>query len=167
METLFTDGGWTLTRESAPLPDGRLKTDIRIHRADSVHIIAVPSPGRVLLLKEFRPFFQQHVWMIPSGKADKESDMAVAAQRELREETGYEAASLKLLSTVNFNDRFSFSNHIFLANDLTKNPLPPEEHEWFEVHDLPIDEALEKVLASPNTSLISAYALLRYMKENA
>lgn len=167
MELLFKGNGWNATRESAELPDGRVNTADIIHRPDTVHIIAITEPGRVLILREFRAFYGEYVWMIPSGKADKEQDMYVAAQRELREETGYEARQLELLSTMNQIDTLDYSLHVFIARDLVKNPLPQESTELIEVHELPIEEALEKVLTSPKTHLISSYALLRYMREHS
>lgn len=167
MEELFSSHGWLVTLESAPLPDGRTKTGVRIHRADAAHIIAVPSPGRVLLIREFRPFYGQYIWMLPSGKADKEDDIVAAAQRELREETGFEAMSVEHFSTVNHTDALTFSNHIFIATDLRKNPLPQDPDELIEVHDLPVDEALENVLTSPKVHLASAYALLRYLRDRS
>lgn len=166
MDELFNAGGYSAAWEIAQLPGGGQKKAVRIHRADSVHVIAVPSPGRVLLLREFRPFHGEYLWMIPSGKADKESGMEEAAQRELREETGFEAATLRHFSTVNLNDQLAFFHHIYVGTGLSKNPLPQDDDERIEVHELPIEEALEKVLVSPKTSVVSAYALLRYLREN-
>lgn len=167
METLFSEGGWSAVRESAPLPDGRTKTGIRIYRADSVHVIAFTAPGRILVLREFRPYWGDYVWAIPSGTADKGGDIVEAAQRELQEESGYEAGTMTLLSTANLTDSLTLTSNFFVATDLKKNPLPQDADEMIEVHDLPIEEALEKVLSSPKVHLTSAYALLRYMKENA
>lgn len=166
MEELFNADGLSASWETAPLPDGRVKKGVRIHRVDSVHVIAITAPGRVLVLREFRPFWGEYVWMIPSGKADKGGDMKETAQRELQEETGYEAAKVEFQSTVEANDAFTFSHHVFIASDLSKNPLPQDADELIEVHEMPIEEALEKVLASPKVHMQSAYALMRYLREN-
>lgn len=167
MSFLFEGNGWSASRENAQLPDGRVTTADIIHRPNTVHIIAISKPGHVLLLREFRAFYGEYVWMIPSGKADKEQDMYAAAQRELREETGYEARQLDLVSTMNQSETLDYSLHVFLARDLFKNPLPQDLTELIEVHELPIEEALEKVLASSKTHLISSYALLRYMRDSS
>lgn len=167
MEELLNEGGWKVTRESAPLPDGRVKTGLRIYRADAVHIIAQISPEKILMLREFRPFYGEYIWMLPSGKADKGGSMLDTAQRELREETGYEAEHMEWQSTSNQTDTLVFSNHVFLASGLRKNPLPQDEDELIEVHEMTAEEALQKVLASPKVHIMSAYALLRYLRERS
>ena len=59
------------------------------------------------MLREYRPFYGTYIWMIPSGKADKEKDILVAAQRELQEETGITATEYRLFEkqTHQFSDR--------------------------------------------------------------
>ena len=165
MEELFNDHGWKIIVESAELPDGRLKHIARVHRADSAHIIAFSKEGHILLLKEYRPFYQNYIWMLPSGRIDKEKDVYAGAMRELQEETGYAAKSLEKLWETKHTESMNMTNHIFIAKDLLHDPLPQDEDELIEVHDLLIEEALNDILASPEVHTPSAYALLRYQKE--
>lgn len=153
--------------EEAPLPDGRTKKMMRLTRCDSVHILAFPSPEKIFLLREFRPFYQDYIWMLPSGKVDKETDIQKAAQRELQEETGFRADSLKLYCSTNSTESIRFTNHIFVGKNLQKDPLEQDHDELIEVHEMSIDDAIEKVLGSPVVHTASAYALLRYARENA
>ncbi len=165
MEELFSGHGWRVTMEEAPLPDGRVKMIARVHRPDSSHILAFDEAGNILILREYRPFYSDYIWMLPSGRVDKETDMHEAAQRELREETGLRAAEMKHLWTVHHSESMAFANHIFLARDLIEDPLDQDHDEWIEVHRFPAEEALEKILGSPIVHLPSAYALLRYLRE--
>jgi ADP-ribose pyrophosphatase len=166
IEELFAGYGWKVTLDTAPLPDGRTKTALRVKRADTVHVIAETGRDTIIVIREFRPFYGEYIWMLPSGRADKENnDINVAAQRELQEETGYRAAHIEHLWTANHSETFICSNHIFLARDLTHDPLPQDDDELIEVHELLIEEALDKVLQSPTVHLTSAYALLRYLRE--
>lgn len=165
MNTLFEGGGWKVVQESAPLPDGRTKTVARVYRADGAHIIAFKTPDTILMLREFRPFFGGYIWMLPSGKVDKETDIEAAAQRELQEETGYRADSIKHLWTVNYSESVGWQNHIFEARELHPDPLPQDEDELIEVHEMSIEEALEKIHNSPKVHMTSAYALMRYLRE--
>lgn len=166
IEELFAGYGWNVTLESASLPDGRVKTALRVRRSDTVHIIAETGRDTIVVIREYRPFYGEYIWMLPSGRADKgEAHIADAAQRELREETGYRAGHMEHLWTANLSETFISDNHIFLARDLVADPLPPEEDEMIEVHELPIEDALEKILHSPKVHLTSAYGLLRYLRE--
>ena len=153
--------------EEASLPDRKIKKKlVRVHRCDSVHILAFPEPSKILLLREFRPFYKTYIWMLPSGRVDKENDIEEAAQRELQEETGFRAKSLEHYCSTQHSESMDFSNHIFIAKDLTEDPLTKDEHELMEVHPMSVEEAIEKVLGSAVVHTTSAYALLRYAREH-
>jgi len=166
MSELFNAHGWKITLDSASLPDGREEKMVRVHRCDAVHIIPISSEGNIVMIREFRPFYGTYIWMIPSGKVDKEHDIEEAAQRELREETGYFAKDLKHYCTTHFSEAIDKANHIFIARDLHHDPLPQDECELIEVHEVPLEEAIENVLGSEYVHTTSAYALLRYAREN-
>ncbi|NOS67995.1 MAG: NUDIX hydrolase [Candidatus Peribacteraceae bacterium] len=165
-EELFNAHGWKIARESASLPDGRVKDMIVVSRPDSVHILAFPTPSTILMLREYRPRYKTHIWMVPSGRADKENDMKAAAQRELQEETGFRANHLEFYCTTRHSETLLSANHIFIARDLVKDPLPQDSDEMIEVHEVSLDQAIENVLGSEQVHTASAFALLRYAREH-
>jgi 8-oxo-dGTP pyrophosphatase MutT (NUDIX family) len=165
MEELFNQFDWRLTLETAPLPDGRVKKSVRLHRCDSVHILAFPTKESVLMIEEFRPFYGEYIFMIPSGKADKETDMLVAADRELREETGFAARTLIPYGKTNMTDSITITNHIFIGKDLYSSPLQQDPDELIKVHEMSLPDAIFKVLSSPKVHTPSAFALLKYARE--
>ena len=152
--------------DEASLPDGRKKKLVRVHRCDSVHVLAFQKDSQILLLREFRPFYGKYVWMLPSGRVDKENDIEAGAQRELQEETGFRAKSLEHYCSTRHSESMDFTNHIFIAKDLVEDPREQDEDELIEVHAMPLKEAIEKVLQSPIVHTASAYALLRYTYEH-
>jgi ADP-ribose pyrophosphatase len=162
---LYSGHGWRVFVDEASLPDGRRKKVARIERADSVNILAFPSPGKLIVLREYRPYYGAYIWMLPSGRVDKEKDIVAGAQRELQEETGYRAGSLKHLWTVHHSESMNFANHIFLAKDLTEDPLPQDADEMIEVHLLTPEEALKNIEESAKVHAVSAYAVRRWMGE--
>ncbi|MDA1292577.1 MAG: NUDIX hydrolase [bacterium] len=167
MTVLWSDKDWQVILEPATLPDGRIKKVVRVKRPDSAHILAFTKEKKVLILREYRPYYGEYIWMIPSGRIDKEKDILQAAQRELREETGFRAKTLYHWCDTNYSESIIGTNHIFIASDLEKDPLPQDDDEEIEVHELGIEEALENVLQSPYVHTASAYALLRYIREKA
>src|SRR4051812_47048578 len=65
-----------------------------------VGIVAVTDEGKLLLIEQFRPPMNARVIEIPAGLAGDEAgheaeELAVAARRELLEETGYAARVMK------------------------------------------------------------------------
>lgn len=165
-EELFSGHGWRLTLEEAPLPDGRRKTIVRARQCDRVHILAITGNGAVLLLKEFRPFYGDYLWMLPTGKVDKEDRIEVAALRELREETGQRADELEHYFSATYFEGLAIQAHVFVAKKLHPDPLPQDATELMEVHAVSFSDAIEKVQTSPVIHTISAYALLRYAREH-
>jgi ADP-ribose pyrophosphatase len=167
MQELFNGHGWRVTLEDGVFPDGRIKQVAQVHRCDSVHIVAVPAPGRVLLLREYRPILKEWVWMLPSGKMDKagEADPLVAAQRELQEETGFRAARLEPLLISRPAETIDQCNHLFVATDLSPAPLACDDDELMEVHDLTLDEAIANVFARQPVHSLSVIGLLAYARQ--
>ena len=163
MSEHFSCHGWKFTFEQAKLPDGRTTKDVRVHRPEASHIIALVDDDHVLLIKEFQPFYGHYMWTLPGGKLDKELDLIEGAQRQLREETGYRANSLKELWRVNVSDTLNYTHHIFLGKDLVKDPLPQDDDELIEVHTCTLEEALKNVESSEKIHMPSAYALRRFM----
>lgn len=165
MTRLFEGHGWTIDLETAELPDGRKAERTRAAYSDTVHILAFNGDGNILMLREYRPFYKTYIWMIPSGHVDKEKDPLVAAGRELQEETGFKAKKIAFLWTSNSSEKLKDTSHFYHAENLTKDPLPQDEDELIEVHPLPIEAALEKVLTSQVVHMASAYGLMRFIRE--
>lgn len=166
-EELYKGHGWRITLDTAKLPDGRTTKKSRGHYADTVHLLAVTEEKKLLVLREYRPFYGTYIWMLPSGHVDKEADHAIAADRELREETGYRAASLQHLWSANATEKLSSMNHFYLATSLSHDPLPQDADELIEVHVLAPEEAYQKIIASDYVHLASAYAVLRFLREQS
>ncbi|MFH0851157.1 MAG: NUDIX hydrolase [Candidatus Peregrinibacteria bacterium] len=165
-QEFYKGHGWRVSYEEAPLPNGKVKRIARVYRCDTAHIIAITETGNVLLIREFRPFFQEYVWMLPTGRVNKEPDPKAAALRELQEETGYRAGKITFLCKANHSEGFPSENHVFVARNLTKDPLPPDDTELIEVQECTVPEAIEKIFICKHVHMPSAFGLLRYAREN-
>lgn len=166
MDELYSDKDWQVLLESASLPDGREKRVSRVKRADSAHIIAFKDDNTILMLREYRPYYGTYIWMIPSGRIDKETDHLAGAQRELQEETGFRAEQLDLLCKTNYSESLIATNYIYVARGLVNDPLPQDDDELIEVHECTLEQSLDNVLTSDVVHTASAYALFYYRHYN-
>ena len=72
--------------------DRRHRVDVVEHGA-SLAIVATPTPGEVVLVRQYRHPVRSMLWEIPAGTAEPGEAPLEGAKRELREETGYRGAA--------------------------------------------------------------------------
>jgi ADP-ribose pyrophosphatase len=131
--------------------DGRRSTrDIAAHPG-AVAVVAVDPEDRVLLVRQWRHATGGSLLEIPAGTLDRHpdgtvEDPAIAAARELEEETGSRAGAWRHLGA--FYTAPGFTNelmHLYLATDLTSahaDGLQPDEDEHLELVPIPFADAL-------------------------
>ncbi len=111
-----------------------------------VAIMAVTREGKLLLVEQYRPPVGAQVIELPAGlvgdlpESDDES-FEEAAERELLEETGYAAASLRVRAQGPISAGMSSEViHFVEASDLAKiGPGGGDETEQSEVHEVDLD----------------------------
>lgn len=113
----------------ARYPDGATKVFERIRRIPSVAVIPIDARGRVLLIREFREASGHWRLTVPGGRVDRERSPKQAAQRELREEAGVRARSLRLLSKSTSRGYLYWPWYVYVARDLVHDPLPQDQGE--------------------------------------
>ena len=121
----------------------------------AVAILALDDRDRVLMVRQYRSPAGRVLLEIPAGTLDIDAasgaveDPALAAPRELEEETGYRAGSLRLLTSFWTAPGFATElMHLYLATGLVPaddERLGPDEDERLELERVPWAEALALV----------------------
>lgn len=125
-------------------------------------VVAIDDEGRVCLLHQYRLATENWLWELPAGKIDDNEPPFETAQRELAEEAGCEAGQWQPLGEiVSSPGVFDEVIHLYLARDLKPATAQREEHEIFELHWMPLDEAVEWALNGKLVDAKSIIALLR------
>ncbi len=68
--------------------------------SDYVTVVAVTLQGALLLVRQYRPAVRTQTLELPSGHVERGESPEEAAERELAEETGYEAMAFEHLGTL-------------------------------------------------------------------
>lgn len=91
---------------------GERHSFFRIDSADWVNVVPVTRTGEIVMVRQYRHGLREVTLEIPGGMVDPGEAPADAAARELLEETGYRAARIEALGSVNPNPAL-FGNRLF------------------------------------------------------
>jgi 8-oxo-dGTP pyrophosphatase MutT (NUDIX family) len=144
-------------------PDGRPGIYGVVHfRNKAVGVLALDAQDRVLLVGQYRYPLDQYSWEIPEGGGSPGESPLTTAQRELREETGYEAGQWRELLRSHLSNSISDEEAIaYLATDLTPGPARPEGTEQLQVKWVPLAQVMDMIGRGELTDALSVLALQR------
>ena len=140
-----------LDLDTVRFPDGSTGSlEMIRHPGASAVLPFLDDPGgadpRVVLIRQFRHAADQVIWEIPAGCLDAGERPEDCAQRELREETGYRAEGVQLLTTIYTTPGFTDEQiHLFIATGLARGEHAREADEFVEVRTVPWSDVLAMV----------------------
>ena len=142
-EVLMKGRAFTIRRDYLKTPDGReTKFDI-VEHGGSVIIIPIDHEGNLLFVRQYRHAAGIDLLELPAGTRDGDEPFEECAAREIREETGMEAETLKHVGSFYLAPGYSTEYMgVFLATDLKHNPLEADDDEFLSVEKIPVGEAL-------------------------
>lgn len=129
-QTVYAGKVFGIRRDEVIEPTGVRTTREMITHPGSVVVLPVLPDGRVLLIQQYRYAARQFLWELVAGRIDEGETPLQAAERELKEETGYCAESLKVFleffPTPGFLEE---KMYLLLAEGLTPGKATPEDDE--------------------------------------
>jgi ADP-ribose pyrophosphatase len=148
---LIYQNPWTKVREDiAEMPNGKTTIYGVIECGQCVGVLPFLDNEHVVMVRQYRYVFgEDHRWEMPTGGVKPGESLEEAARRELREEVGYDAAELQLVSTY-FTSKSIMQEigYLFIGRGLTQVGAIPDETEFLEVAVFPFQEVLQMVLDS-------------------
>lgn len=148
MDVLIGDRGWH-TYQIVRHPGGAA-------------VLPLHEDGTVTLIRQLRPAADGFLLEIPAGRLSPGEDPALAAVRELVEETGLTGRELVPLGILHSSPGvFDEVIHLYLATGLTQGESEPEAYEDICCQRIPFAEALEMAADGRITDGKTITALLR------
>jgi|SRR5579884_1444884 len=146
-ETIFRGKIVTLRVDRIKLPDGsESKREIVEHKG-AVCIVPVREDGMVLMTRQFRLAAGKPLLEVPAGTLEDGEAPEVCAARELEEETGYKAGSLRPLFNAYVSPGYDTEQiRAYLATGLTPGQTHTDPDENVEIVPIPLAEIEEMVL---------------------
>ncbi|WP_227352786.1 NUDIX hydrolase [Haladaptatus salinisoli] len=141
-------GKYTVGYDTLRRPDGKTVRRVWFDPPDSVAIVA-RTGDEIVLIEEYRPRLGETVVSCPAGRVEPGESFEAAARRELREETGYEAGSVRHLETYYPAAGMRKRRGIVFASELTPGRQRLESDEFIDVRTVPVADAVDAVRAAP------------------
>ena len=120
--------------------------DIVEHSGGSI-LVAITDEGKILMVRQYRKALEKPLLELPAGKLDPGEDPEVTAVRELQEETGYTASSVKFMLTFYPTCGYSSETlHIYICRGLTPGETSWDDTECMDILEYDADELLDMIM---------------------
>jgi ADP-ribose pyrophosphatase len=165
-EELLVAKRFRVVRHTTIGRDGKPHIRESVQHPGAVAILPLLAGDRVCLIRNERIAVGRTLIEVPAGTLEPNEDPAANAARELIEETGYRAGTIRklcefMMSPGILNER----THLYLATDLTPGPTAREAGEEIENLEVTWDEALAMVDSGAIEDAKTIVALLYYDRQ--
>lgn len=152
--------------DTAELPNGQTATREVIEHPGGVCIAALTEHDELYVVRQFRYPYSEVVTELPAGKREYGEDPELCGRRELTEETGMIAGKFQFMGELYPTPGYCGEIiYLYLATDLTRGEMHPDEDDFLEVEKIPLEKLVEMVLsgeikdAKTQTLVLKIYAL--------
>ncbi len=149
--------------DDAQLSNGKIVSREVVEHRGGVGILPITAQGGVLLVKQYRYPYGELLLEIPAGKLELGETPFETGVRELREETGMNAAryfdlGIDYPSPGYCNEKI----HLYAADGLTEIGQKLDEGEFLNVLSVPLTEALTMIYNGELKDSKTVIALMKY-----
>lgn len=119
-----------------------------VEHSGAVAVIVRPTPTQLVLVRQYRAPLARYTWEVCAGGIDPGEEPLDAARRELREETGYRAGSMRRLWSAYSAPGFCTELlHFFETDDVERGATDFDEGEDIETRTFDLAELQAMIVA--------------------
>ncbi len=161
-ETKFEGRIFKVRIENVELENGQAAYREFVDHPGGVGIVAITPDKKMLMVKQYRKAIEDETIEIPAGKLERGEDPLECGMRELEEETGYKAREFISLGFLYPSPGFTDEKtYVYLAKDLYKGMVNPDEDEFLDILEVPIEEIKSKIM---NNEINDAKTIIGFFK---
>ncbi len=135
--------------DQVALPSGETAERELVFHPGGVAVLPITADNKMIFVKQFRKPLEKVTLEIPAGKIEGRDDAPLkTAQRELEEETSYQAKKWEKITSFYLSPGFANEIlHIYEAKDLifVEEPLPQDTDETIELFTLTLAQAKKEI----------------------
>lgn len=155
--------------DTVELPNMKYSKREIVEYTGAVAVVAITEENEVLLVKQYRKPIEKFLVEIPAGKLEINEEPRETAERELKEETGYEAGKLEYLFEFYPSPGITTEKiHIFLARELKEGERDLDDGEYIENLSMDFDDVFTKINRgeiSDAKTIIGLFMAKNYLEE--
>ena len=158
------DNPWMTVFEDRVINPGGGQNDYgHVHfKTMAIAIVPIDEDGNTWIVGQDRYTLGEYSWEVPMGASEQGEKPLATAHRELREETGLSARTIKQIMRLHTSNSVTDeTGYVFVAEDLSEGDTQFDETEVLEVRKLPLGDVVEMIFRGEMTDAISVAAILR------
>lgn len=146
------------------LPTGHTVDMEVVRHPGSVVLLPIPSPGHIVLIRQYRYVIDRWIWELPAGTRAPDEDPAAAAARECEEEIGLVPGRVEALGsyfpTPGFCDEsMTYFRCLDLRAPAHDSTVRKDDDEEIEPRTFTIDEARTLAQSGEIVDMKTAFGL--------
>lgn len=146
-EEIFAGKVINVHRDIIELPNGKEGFREVADHPGGVMVAPLKDNGNLVFVRQFRYPFHKVILELPAGKLEKGENPREAGIRELQEEVGATATSVVPIGQIYPTPAYSSEIiYLFCATGLTFGEQSPDEDEFLEMLEIPLEKAFEMVI---------------------
>ena len=147
-ERVFTGKVFSIDRDRVKMPNGRTVTVDVVRHSQSVVLVPMPEPGKVILVRQYRHAVNAFLWELPAGSVDAGESPEAAARRECHEEIGLVPSTTVRLGAMYPTPGYCNEEMVFFrlsGLETTDEQAAQDEDEDIEVKIFELRDAREMI----------------------
>lgn len=145
-ERIYEGAIINVRKDKVTVMNGESFREIVEHNGGAV-IAAIKDDGKMLMVNQFRKPAERVMLEAPAGKIDPGETPETAALRELKEETGYTAEHIQLMTemypSVGYSEEVLY---LYVCTGLTPGETDFDENEAIDICEYPLGELYDMVM---------------------